>query len=108
MDQDTAIKSSLVMVDTLTPCANNSNWRWDKACHMTCRDIAALHSFAKQIGLRREWFQNHPKLPHYDLNATRRRAAVQAGAVEITREQLCDEMDHWHEMRQLERAAKCL
>jgi hypothetical protein len=26
-----------------------------------------LHEFAKRIGLKREWYQNKPPHPHYDL-----------------------------------------
>ena len=46
--------------------------------------VEELHAFARKIGLRREWFQNKPRLPHYDLNKSRREAAVRLGAVETT------------------------
>ena len=50
--------------------------------------LEELHSLAKQIGLKRDWFQNKAHLPHYDLVATKRKAAVDAGAVEHTKEQM--------------------
>lgn len=43
-----------------------------------------LHRFAERIGLEREWFQDHPLAPHYDLTPSRRLKAVAAGAREMT------------------------
>jgi hypothetical protein len=41
-------------------------------------DLAELHSFAKRLGLRREWFQDdHPEHPHYDLTTPRARDRAQ-------------------------------
>jgi len=31
--------------------------------------LEELHFFAQQIGLKREWFQDHPRHPHYDLTS---------------------------------------
>lgn len=36
---------------------------------------------ASKVGLRREWFQDHPLAPHYDLTARRRAKALGLGAV---------------------------
>ena len=56
----------------------------DGSCHLTCEgDIEVLHAFAARLGLRREWFQDHPRHPHYDLTRSKRRRAVQLGAVEV-------------------------
>jgi hypothetical protein len=67
--------------------------RW---CHLFTDqdDPTELHEFAQRIGLRREWFQEgrmlgdrsrpDPTKDHYDVTASRRRAAVAAGAVEIS------------------------
>jgi len=55
---------------------------------ITTGSIAELHSFAKKLGLKREWFQNH-RIPHYDLTTVRARdRAVVLGArrVKNTRE----------------------
>ena len=97
-------QDSKILVDPLAPCVPNRNWRWDKSCHMTSRDLAALHAFAARLGLRRSWYQDHPALPHYDLNERRRAAAVAAGAVEITMKQCADEMDWWAAKRCAESA----
>lgn len=45
--------------------------------------LAELHAMAERIGMRREWFQNKPHYPHYDLTESLRAAAVAAGAVEV-------------------------
>jgi hypothetical protein len=42
-----------------------------------------LHEMAAKIGMKREWFQDDQRLPHYDLTVSRRIKAVQAGAVEV-------------------------
>lgn len=55
-------------------------------CHMAVEggdDLEELHKFAQSIGLKRSWFQDTPRLPHYDLRASKRRLAVAAGAVEV-------------------------
>jgi len=31
-----------------------------------------LHDFAKFVGLKREWFQDHPHHPHYDITTSRK------------------------------------
>ncbi len=46
-------------------------------CHMmTDGNIEELHSFAMKLGLKREYFQNHPTHPHYDLSISRRNKAI--------------------------------
>lgn len=35
--------------------------------HLVADTVEELHEFATQMGLKREWFQDHPKHPHYDL-----------------------------------------
>jgi hypothetical protein len=53
-------------------------------CHLTTdEDIEGLHEFARKIGLKREWFQDHPIHPHYDLTARRRKMAWALGALFI-------------------------
>lgn len=54
--------------------------RW---CHMWSDDIEALHSLAARIGLKREWFQNRGRVPHYDLTPGKREQAIKAGAREM-------------------------
>jgi hypothetical protein len=56
--------------------------------HMWADSVEELHAFARRLGLRREWFQNKPSLPHYDVTKTVRARALKLGAVEATRSQL--------------------
>jgi len=39
--------------------------------HLIGTTLGELHSFAQRIGLKREWFQDHPRHPHYDLTSKR-------------------------------------
>lgn len=46
--------------------------------------IEELHEFAQGIGLKREWFQDHDRHPHYDLIGFKKGLAVRAGAEVIS------------------------
>lgn len=35
--------------------------------HLMANSPAELHAEAQRIGLKREWFQDHPRHPHYDV-----------------------------------------
>ena len=96
-----------IYVDALTPCITSARWRFSEACHMYCApgDLEALHAFAQKIGLKRAWFQNHPRLPHYDLNDTRRAVAVGKGAIETDREHVGAMMRAWKEHVVAQRSA---
>ncbi len=43
--------------------------------------IVQLHAFARGLGLKRAWYQDHHLAPHYDLTPARRARAVLLGAV---------------------------
>lgn len=80
-----------VYVDTLVNYGGSATFRWTHSCHMWADTIEELHAFAASIGMRRAWFQppkdHGVRLPHYDLNANRRRIAVLKGAIELDRTQ---------------------
>jgi hypothetical protein len=48
--------------------------------HLWCQDLDVLHDFAARLGLRRAWFQDRPRFPHYDVNKTMHARAVGYGA----------------------------
>lgn len=48
-------------------------------CHLMADSLDELHTFADRLGLQKAWFQNHPKYPHYDITAQKRRMAVRMG-----------------------------
>jgi hypothetical protein len=57
--------------------------------HLVCADTEQLHAFARRIGLRRQWFQEDGKYPHYDLTTSRAAArAISAGAVKMDTRQM--------------------
>lgn len=57
-------------------------WPYTRACHMWADTVVELHAMADRIGLKRKWFQNRKRFPHYDLTANRRKLAIDCGAIE--------------------------
>lgn len=55
---------------------------WSGGGHMLSNDLEELHAFARRIGLRRAWFQDHT-FPHYDLTRGRWQQALAEGATPI-------------------------
>lgn len=54
-------------------------------CHLFADSLPELHQFAQGIMLRKEWFQiSNAGIPHYDLTKSRRKMAVEHGAIEFT------------------------
>lgn len=66
---------------------NGKGWKYGPNCHMIADTIPELIAFAESIGLRRSWFQSSPpsSIPHFDLTAGKRRAAIRGGAIEMDR-----------------------
>lgn len=91
----------MIYVDALLPCLPNGRWKWCESCHLFCDvgELAALHSFALKLGLKRSWFQPHAGLPHYDLTAGKRFQALRIGAVEVTREIVVEKIGDWRTHR---------
>ena len=65
----------------------SEKWPFKQACHMMADSDDELHAFAARIGLKRAWHQPFPRhsVSHYDLTASKRKAAVAAGAIEVDR-----------------------
>lgn len=59
-------------------------WRLGRMhmCHMMADTEEELHEMADKIGLKREWFQPHATLAHYDICKTKRALALKHGAIE--------------------------
>jgi hypothetical protein len=55
-------------------------------CHMTADNLDELHRMAERIGLKREWFQPHPRVQfaHYDLTPGKRAQAIRWGAMQVS------------------------
>jgi hypothetical protein len=70
-----------VYVDPIVTWGGGPNFPWKNSCHMYADTLQELHKMAISIGLKREWFQDKG-MPHYDLVPSKRRLAVQKGAVQ--------------------------
>jgi hypothetical protein len=68
-----------VYVDPIFDWGKTGRWP-----HMVADTLDELHVFASTIGMRREWFQDHPDHPHYDLRPTKWALAKRHGAIETT------------------------
>lgn len=52
---------------------------------MRADTLEELHEMAERLGMRREWFQDKPGAPHYDLIPEAREQAIVFGAIVLTR-----------------------
>jgi len=75
-----------VYVDELfcTEAMQSKRWRYSAACHMWADTLEELHAMAGKLGLKMSWFQNHERLPHYDLTINKRALALRLGAVKMS------------------------
>ena len=71
------------------PIRHNSRWS-----HLMADTLEELHAFARRLGMRPEWFQDHPRHPHYDLTEGKRHRALQFGARHIDHRQLPEALAH--------------
>lgn len=77
------------MTDPTTPPELRAVVYLDTMGHLWSADRDRLHALADAIGMKRAWFQERPRLYHYDLIAeSKRLAAVRAGAVRVTPKRL--------------------
>jgi uncharacterized protein DUF4031 len=58
-------------------------------CHMLADTLPELHDMAAKLGLKPEWFQNE-RTPHYDICQTKRKLALELGAVEADRNKVVE------------------
>jgi hypothetical protein len=72
----------VLMVDELVRWPTKIRCFLAGSCHLTTdATLDELHAFAHRLGMRREWFQDHPLAPHYDLTASKRIRALVLGAL---------------------------
>jgi hypothetical protein len=73
----------MILVDSIR---RYSSGYW---CHMvTDSSVEELHAFASRLGLLRERFQEHARLPHYDLRPEMRERALALGAEAVGSKEL--------------------
>ena len=77
---------------------------WMIMCHMFADTSDQLHAMAARIGIARKWCQYAGTWKeHYDIALSKRKLAVEAGAVEIT---LREAADLWNKRRK-DAAKRC-
>jgi len=59
-------------------------------------ELEELHAAARGLGLKPEWFQVG-RMPHYDLTARKRAAAVVLGARLASRSKVAELIQRWQE-----------
>lgn len=75
-------------------------WKWSgkkvRHCHLisTPKAEIRMHWIAEQIGLKRSHC-HEGAVPHYDLVASKRKQAIDFGAIELTNRQFHDVMKAW-------------
>lgn len=57
-------------------------WRGKLWCHLVADSLEELHGFASRLGLKRGWFQDRTRYPHYDVTIQVRERALQLGALD--------------------------
>jgi hypothetical protein len=55
---------------------------------MIADTLDELHQMADKIGVRRKWFQDKARFPHYDICKLKRSLAVKFGAIETSSREL--------------------
>lgn len=65
-------------------------WRGKKWCHLVADTLEELHSFGFRLRLKRAWFQEKARYPHYDVTAGKRLRALQLGAIPADRRTIID------------------
>ena len=71
------------------PIGHNSRWS-----HLMAGTLEELHAFGRQLGMRPEWFQDHPRHPHYHLTEGKRHRALQPGARPVDHRELPEALVH--------------
>lgn len=63
-------------------------WRSKPRFHLVADSVAELHAFCAAIGIKRCWFHNVRGKPHYDITGPQRAAAIAAGAIAVSAQQM--------------------
>ena len=74
-----------ILIDSFFNDARGPVHYWRRRCGHLVSDssLEELHEFARELGLRREWFQMK-SIPHYDLTGEVYELALKRGAVLVS------------------------
>jgi hypothetical protein len=92
----------VVLVGVSFSCTPNKHWRYHRAAHLFCDgpdSLDELHQIASKIGLKRQWFQDHPTMPHYDLTESKRVQAIRKGAKSVDLKTEVKFIRQWREIK---------
>lgn len=53
-------------------------------CHMMADTLEELNAMAGKIGVAGRWIQLEGRFPHYDICLSKKKLAIQCGAIECT------------------------
>lgn len=67
-------------------------------CHMMADTLEELHAMADAIGINRKWFQPE-STPHYDICQSKRKLAIEKGALEMDRYKTVELIRMWRERK---------
>lgn len=96
----------MIYVDRMFACPPTKKWPYPEACHIIADTEKELVEFAINIGLKKEWLQKGTKrkpytIPHFDLTRSKRKVAIQLGAIEINMKEMARRIKkHRHKVRE--------
>ena len=70
-------------------------------CHLLSDSIEELHDLAKELGLKRGYYQHRP-ISHYDLTRNKRQQAIKLGATKISTKEYLMRLRHSQKARKEE------
>jgi len=88
-----------VYCDPLEARKPSKAWAWSHSARLFADTADELHALARQIGLKRHWFQDEGFFPHYTLTANKRKQALQIGVKPLSQ---IEAVAKWQEISQNE------
>lgn len=61
-----------------------AKFRSMRMSHLSADTLSELHAMADKLGLKRAWFQGKGSVPHYDVSDSKRKLAIEFGAISET------------------------
>ena len=89
-----------VYVDSLVPCIPSKRWPFSFSCHLFADTEFELSRMAGKLGLKRSWYQTGKALSHYDLTSSKRRRAIELGAIQLGRREVAEKIRYARAQRE--------
>lgn len=75
----------MIYIDNALISFNNQLW-----CHMMADNLEELHSFARYLGVSKNWFHKDARYPHYDITIQTKQNALCLGALSVDRKKIIE------------------